>query len=563
MGRLACIALLLGISVATAVAEPSTIRLRDVTEERGIDFVETIGDDVMSNIVESAGVGCAFLDYDGDGLLDIYFVNGHWKEGLSDPDLYEDERQADATDRLYRATAEGRFEDVTVAAGLAVVSYGMGVVAADYDADGDTDLYITNFGPNFLYRNNGDGTFTDVAAEAGVTDDGFSGGAVFFDYDRDGTLDLYVGNYIEYDPEYGYYYAPDGFPGPLAYAGLQDHLFRGQPDGTFMDVSEEAGIVIAPTGRAMGVGAFDFDGDGWLDVFVSNDAMENFLLRNRGDGTFENIALMAGVAFGSAGEATSAMAAEFADFDSDGKTDLFVPDIEFSCLYHNLGNGMFAEESALSGIAAVCGQYTSWGSTFADFDLDGLLDLYVSNGDVHHLEGDEDLLLRGDGKGGFANVSGESGDWAYQKFVSRGVARGDIDNDGDLDLVIASLDDRPVLLLNESERAGRHWIGFELVGQGRNLGAIGASVVVQAGERRLLRHCLNGGSYLSQHDTRLHFGLGEVDRVDSVEIVWPDGATQLLTGVAVDRYHRVEQEEAAPRVGRADARSSSGGGGID
>ena len=524
-------------------AESSTsITMRDITAEAGIGFVETIGDDTMSNIVESAGVGCGLLDYDGDGLLDLYFVNGHWKEGLSDPDLYEEERRENATDKLYRALGDGSYEDVTEQAGLAVVAYGMGVVTADYDADGDPDLYITNFGPNFLYRNNGDGTFTDVAAEAGVLEPHFSGGAVFFDYDRDGTLDLYVGNYVDYDPEYSYYYAPDGFPGPLAYAGRQDRLFRGQPDGSFADVTVQSGIVIEPVGRAMGVAAFDYDGDGWLDVFVSNDAMENFLLRNLGNGHFENVAMLAGVAFGSAGEATSAMAAEFGDYDNDGRLDLFVPDIDYSCLYHNLGAEGFVEESAKSGIAAVSGQYTSWGSTFADFDLDGMLDLYVSNGDVHHLEPDEDLLLRGDGKGRFADVSAAAGEWAYTKLVSRGVARGDLDNDGDIDLVIASLDDRPVVLRNDTERDGHHWLGIELVGAGRNVDAIGAVVTLECDDLRLTRHRASGGSYLSQHDPRLHFGLGSCDRVETIEITWPDGSTQRLRDVQVDRYLRVEQQ---------------------
>lgn len=550
------------LTARAAVDPPMTFV--DITLEAGIDFVETIGDDVMSNIVESAGVGCGLFDYDGDGHLDIYLVNGHWKEGLSDPDLYEEERQPDVTDRLYRSLGDGRFEDVTEAVGVANVAYGMAVISADYDSDGDADIYVTNYGPNFLYRNEGDGTFTEVAEEAGVADPSFGGGVCIFDYDGDGILDLYLGNYVEYDPDYSYYYAPDGFPGPLAYAGQQDRLFRGKGDGTFEDVTVQAGIDIEPVGRAMGVGGLDYDNDGRVDVFVSNDAMENFLLHNLGNGRFENVALVAGVAFGGLGEVTAAMAAEPADFDNDGLVDLFVPDIEYSCLYQNLGGGDFSEQSAVSGIANVCGQYTSWGSAFADFDLDGAMDLYVSNGDVHHLEADEDLLFKGDGKGNFTDVSATAGAWAFEKYVSRGVARGDIDNDGDIDLLVASLDDRPVLLRNDTPRRGRHWIGIELAGRGPNRDAIGALVKVTTGKTTRVRHRMSAGSYLSQHDARIHFGLGSHDEPVQLEVVWPDGSVLRVNDVEVDRYHLVRQETAsrAPSPSSAaDERQTSQEGG--
>jgi hypothetical protein len=541
-------AVLIGLAPVAAVASGPhsgpAVSLTDVTVESGIDFVETIGDDKMTNIVEATGVGCGFLDYDGDGWLDVYLVNGCWRAGLSDPELEAPIRAklGSATDRLYRNRGDGTFADVTAGAGLARAGYGMGVVAADYDGDGDADLYVTNYGPNFLYRNNGDGTFTDVAPEAGVEAAQFSVGAVFFDYDRDGRLDLYVGNYVEYDPDYDHYYAPDGFPGPLAYTGQQDRLFRGNADGTFTDVTDASGITVQPLGRAMGVGAFDYDSDGRLDVFVSNDAMENFLLRNRGDGRFENLALVAGVAFGESGEATAAMAVEVADYDGDGLLDAFVPDMRFSCLYRNGGGGFFDEVSAISGIAAACGQYISWGGVFADFDLDGNLDLYISNGDAHHLEAHEDLLFVGDGRGRFTDVSESAGTWAAQKLVSRGAAGGDFDNDGDVDLLVSSLNDRPVLLRNDTPRRGRHWLGVRLVGGAANRDAVGATVRITAGGRTVIRHRTSGGSYLSQHDSRLHFGIGGHEAVDRLEVIWPDGARRTMTGVPANRYVTIHQE---------------------
>ncbi len=519
------------------------VLLTDVTLAAGIDFVETLGDEEMTNIVESAGVGCGFLDYDGDGWMDIYLVNGCWMKGLSDPKLDRRKREelARATDRLYRNRGDGTFEDVTVAAGLARPAYGMGMVVADYDDDGDPDIYVTNYGPNRLFRNNGDGTFTDVAPKLGVDDRRFSVGAAFFDYNRDGRLDLFVANYVDYDPDYSFYYAPDGFPGPLAYTGQADVLFRGNSDGTFTDVTPKAGIDPDPQGRGMGVAAFDFDNDGWLDIFVANDAMENFLWRNRGDGTFTNQALDGGVAFGENGEATAGMGVDIADYDGDGLVDLFVPDMTFSCLYRNVGGGMFEDRSARSGIAAVMGQYVGWSGVFADFDLDGHIDLYLSNGDAHHLEAHEDVLFLNDGRGHFLDVSESAGEWMNQKRVGRGAAWADFDNDGDVDLLVTHLNDRPALLRNDTPRRGRHWLSVYLVGRPSNRDAIGATVKAEVDGKMIVRQRLSGGTYLSQHDPRLHFGLGKHSRVERLQVIWPDGSRQTLNNVEGDRVITVHQ----------------------
>ncbi len=549
--------LVASMGTAASASEPHrapAVTFVDVTRAAGIEFVQTIGDGVMSNIVESTGVGCGFLDYDGDGWCDIYLVNGCWLSGLSNPQLDPPRRRklASATDRLYRNRGDGTFADVTVAAGLARSSYGMGIVAADYDGDGDCDIYVTNYGPNCLFRNNGDGTFTEVARKAGVDDDGFSVGAVFLDYDRDGRLDLYVGNYLTYrpDPERGH--TADGVRSPLVYEGQPDRLYRQNRDGTFTDVTRTAGVNIRPPGRAMGVGTLDYDNDGWVDIFVSNDAMENFLLHNKGDGTFENVALMAGVAFGETGEATAAMAVEVADYDADGLFDVFVPDMTRCSLYRNLGRGLFADVAVRCGISPALAGAHSWGAVAADVDLDGHLDLYVANGSAWRLEAHRDRLFLNGPRGRFRDVSHAIGRQGTPKRVGRGAAGGDFDNDGDIDLLITNLNDRPILLRNDSPRRGRHWLEVKLVGRGPNRDALGAVVKASVAGRTLVRHRASGGSYLSQHDGRLHFGLGERTRVDRLEVTWPDGTRETRQDVPADQVLTIRRGTVSPATQPAD-----------
>jgi len=532
-----------GSATSEPAAEPPIV-FTDVTLAAGIDFVQTIGDLEMSNIVEATGVGCGFLDYDGDGWLDVYLVNGCWLEGLSNPQLEAKKRAefASATDRLYRNRGDGTFEDVTTRAGLARPAYGMAVVVADYDGDGDADIYVTNYGPNFLYRNNGDGTFTEIAKAAGVVDQQFSVGAVFFDYDRDGSLDLYVGNYLTYEADPKRQHLPDAVRSPLAYAGQQDRLFRGNPDGTFTDVTHEAGIKIRPIGRAMGVGSLDYDDDGLMDIFVSNDAMENFLFRNRGNGTFTNEALMAGVAYGEAGDAAAAMAVEVGDYDGDGRFDILVPDMNLCSLYRNLGRGMFEDVAARAGISAAVNRYHGWGSVLADLDLDGDLDIYMANGSACQLEGQWDVLFANDAHGRFAPIatdSGAPGPHASVPYASRGIAGGDFDNDGDVDLLIASLNSRPVLLRNDTPRRERHWLGLTLIGNPPNRDALGAVIKAHTDAGDMIRQRSSAGSYLSQHDPRIHFGLGVQTSVKRLEVKWPDGTRQILKDLAPDQWIKV------------------------
>jgi hypothetical protein len=511
--------------------------LVDVTEQAGITFVHDVGDGDMDNIIESSAAGCALVDYDGDGDLDVYLVNGAYVEGFSNVrGRVNRNRLANA---LYRNNGDGSFTDVTSAAGVGDRGMGMGVAIADYDNDGDPDIFVTNFGPNTFYRNNGDGTFSDITELAGLENALAGIGATFLDYDSDGFLDLYLGNYLKYDPDYQYFYAARRFPGPLAYPGQPDVLYRNNGDGTFTDVTRHAGVY-NPEGRAMGVSSGDIDDDGDWDIFVPNDAMANYVYRNNGDGTFTDVAVPTGTAYGQSGETTSAMSAEFADIDLDGLVDIIVPDMTFSCIYRNTGEGYFDEMSARMGVAAACGQYTSWSANFFDFDHDGYGDLFITNGHAHRMIGQEDLLLLNDAGMRFENVSHELGVDFQEKFVGRGSAAGDIDNDGDIDVLVTNLIERPRLLRNDGGNR-RNWIMLRLIGTVSNRDAIGTRVRLTAGGKVQTRLRVSSSGYLSQSDHRLHFGLGDVTVVDRIEVRWPSGRVQMLEGVEANQLIRVTE----------------------
>jgi hypothetical protein len=534
--------IVVGACASSVAAAESPFRFMDVTSTAGIDFVETLGDSQLTNIVESSGVGCAFFDADEDGWMDVFLANGIYLEGISDPGTPDKDRLRAASDRLYKNLHNGTFTDITVDAGIQPGHYGMGVTAVDYDNDGRCDIYVTNYGDNQLYHNLGGGKFRDVAATAGVADPLFSIGSSFLDYDRDGDLDLYVGNYLTYDP--GITTTATSFPGPSAYEGQPNRLYRNDK-GTFHDATPGSGLD-AVTGRTMGVSTFDYDDDGQTDLFAANDAMENYLFHNLGQGRFEDMALLVGVAYASNGEVTGAMGAELGDLDGDSLLDLFVPDYTNTCLFRNAGQGLFEEMSRKSNIAAVCGKFVSWGAAVADFDLDGDLDIFVSTGDAFRLEGQPDLIFENDGHASFRHVSSESGAYFAQRRVSRGVAAGDFDNDGDIDLLITHLNDRPALLRNDSPRNGRHWLMLNLIGNGRSCSRqpIGARVkCTPAGTKApsQIRELRSNGSYASTHDSRLHFGLGNEDQATAIEIRWPDGSKQIVKNVAADRVVTIQQ----------------------
>jgi len=515
-------------------------KMVDITLKAGIAFQHNMGDPDMSNIVESTGAGCAFFDYDGDGDLDIYLINERYHKIINHP---RGRKLADKLQNaLYRNNGNATFTDVTQASGVGHKGYGMACVSADYDNDGDADLFITNYGPNVLYQNNGDGTFTEKTKAAGVENDLWGLGASFFDYDEDGLLDLYVGNYVEFDPEYKYFYAAEAFPGPLSYKGQPDILYHNKGDGTFEDVTQKAGVH-NPEGRAMGVTTCDIDNDGDVDIFVANDAMENYMYQNNGDGTFTNIAMLTATGFGQSGEATSAMGPEFGDFNLDGLLDLLVPDMGYGCLYLNTGDGLYEEMSAQMGLASVLGQYVSWSGNFFDYDCDQYIDILIVNGDAHHLEPEEDVIFWNNQGKKFVDISAKCGKDFQDKFVSRGSATGDIDNDGDMDALVLNINSRPRLLRNDGGNKN-NWLMLALEGTNCNRDAIGARIRVTIGELTQTRDILSSSGYLSQSDYRAHFGLGVHKKADKIEISWPGGKKQILTNVIANQVLKVKEPKS-------------------
>ena len=525
---------------AAAAAEPTLPRFVDITSDAGIGFIHSIGDDELSNIVESSGAGCVFFDYDNDGDLDIYLVNGRYLKSVSS--VRGRHLAGKLKNTLYRNNGDGTFTDFTDKAGVGDTGFGMAAVSADYDNDVDRDLFVTNYDRDTLYRNNGDGTFTDVTKKAGVGSELWSVGASFFDYDRAGLLDLFVGGYLVFDPDYRNFYAAEAFPGPLSYRGQKDILYLNNGDGTFENVSRAA-KVDTDKGRGMGVSACDIDDDGDEDLYVANDGMENYLYRNLGDGTFDEIALRTGTAFGQNGEATSAMGPEFGDFDGDGLIDLLVPDMGYGCLYRNTDKGYFEEKSAEMGIAAVLGQYTSWSGNFLDYDHDGVLDVFVVNGDAHHLESEEDTLFRGESGRRFVDVSAASGPAFKLKGVGRGSATADFDNDGDLDLLVLNLNGPARLYRNDGGNQG-NWIMVRTVGTTGNRDGIGARIRLTAGGKTQIRDIRSSSGYLSQSDPRAHFGLGTIGKIDRIEVRWPSGVKSVLEGVKPNQVLTVTEPEA-------------------
>lgn len=537
--------LLPGLLVLTAIGslpaadspEKALPVFTDVTEQAGIKFKHSYGDYDVSNIVEGTGAGATFFDYDGDGWLDIYFVSGAWSRTVNDNRGRN--LQGKLNNVLYRNNGDGTFGDVTGKAGVGDPSFSFGSSAADFDRDGDLDLLILNYGPNVFYRNNGDGTFSDISKSSGLADARWSLSAPWLDYDNDGDLDVYVANYLEYDDgEFRSYYAAAGYPGPLSYHGQQDALYRNNGDGSFTDVTKTAGLT-KPDGRAMSAVATDLDNDGLLDIFVANDAMENYWFRNTGKGTFEDKALLAGLAYGEHGQGVSSMGPSIGDVDGDGRQDIFVPDMGYGSLLMNRGV-LFEDKVTVAKLAVMCGQYTGWGGILFDYDNDTDLDLFVSNGNAHHEYTEEDVLAVNDGKGIFTDVAAKSGDYFKQKFVGRGSAYADYDNDGDVDVLVVNLNARARLLRNDGGNR-RGWLQVRPRLAGGKIDAIGARVTVAIGKGRQIRDVVGVMGYLSQSDLRAHFGLGDAKQADWVEIRWPDGSVKRLTNVSANQVLSVTQ----------------------
>ncbi|UCG58396.1 MAG: CRTAC1 family protein [Phycisphaerales bacterium] len=510
----------------------------DATKEAGLTAKHNYGDPDLSNIVEGTGAGAMFFDYNGDGWMDIYFVNGCWMKDVSDNRGRR--LRGKLTNSLYRNNGDGTFTDITKEAGVGHKGYGFGCSAADFDGDGDLDIYVLNYGPNVLYRNDGDGTFSDISRESGLANPKWSLSAPWFDYDGDGDLDVYVVNYLEYDSgKFRSYYAAAGYPGPLSYSGQPDALYRNNGDGTFTDVTKEAGV-FQPNGRGMSATVADLNNDGFLDIYVPNDAMENYFFRNTGKGTFENEGLVMGLAFGEGGQGVSSMGPAAGDVDRDGWLDLYIPDMGYGCLLMNRKD-YFEDRTEPTNLAVVCGQYTGWGGVLFDYDCDGYLDVFVANGNAHHEYTEEDVLMRNDGTGSFVDVADESGPYFREKHVGRGATYGDYDNDGDLDLLVVNLNDKPKLLRNDGGNRN-NWLTIAAMLPGGKSDAIGARITVKIGGLTQIRDLVPVTGYLSQADARCHFGLGSSPKVDAVEIRWPDKRTTKLEDVKTNQILTVVQE---------------------
>jgi enediyne biosynthesis protein E4 len=506
----------------------------------GITWVHTAGKSHEKYLPETSGAGCAFLDYDNDGWMDIYLVNSGTSE------FYDPPRPL--RNALYRNNRDGTFTDVTEKAGASGGGYGMGVAVGDYDGDGFPDLYVTQVGRSVLFHNNGDGTFSDVTEKAGVAAPGWASSAVWFDYDNDGRLDLFVCQFAELDKATGCGVDKDGvrhYCIPRIFKPRPSWLFHNNGDGTFTDVSKEAGIT-EHLGKAWGVVATDINNDGRMDLFVANDTVANFLFVNRG-GRFEEIGLVADVAYSADGRARSGMGVDSADFNQDGWMDLFVANIdqEVFSLYKNNRDETFEDIAMQQGIGMATRWLSGWGLKFFDYDNDGNMDLILSNGfpdDLveelsHQVTYKEPLLLFQNTGSSFQNVSRQSGPVFSKFFASRGLAIGDFNNDGALDVLISTNDGPPVLLKNNIGRQN-HWLGLRLIGRKSNPDAIGARISYQSGDLKRSLMKVGGGSFLSSHDPRMVLGLGKRTKLDWVEVKWPQpsGVVERFSNLPVDRY---------------------------
>jgi hypothetical protein len=511
----------------------------DISEFSGIDFTHTFGDDLLSNVVETVGSGAAFLDYNQDGHMDLYIVNGSYSEQFSEGEKPDNLPQ----NRLYRNLGNGQFTDVTDEAGVGDTGFGSGVSVGDYNNDGFPDIYVCNYGLNALYHNNGDGTFSNVAEDMEVegSSAAFSIAAMWIDYDLDGLLDLYVANYLDYDPSYNLYYSPDGYPGPLNFDGQPDILYRNLGDGRFEDVTEAVGL-FREDGRAMGVGTADYNNDGYPDMYVANDMMTNYLFRNNEGKGFTDIGMESHAAFNHTGEATSSMSVVFGDYDSNGFIDMYVTDENYGALYTNIDGERFVDMSHPSGIAIPSGQYAGWGSSLIDYDNDMDVDIFKVNGEIQHLHGQEDQVFRNVQNRKFDDVSLTLGSYFGMEKVGRGAAFGDIDNDGDIDVFISNLGDTFTLLRNDKGNQN-NWILIDLVGSVSSRDAIGAKVTIEAGEDIRVLEKTSAGGYLSQNDPRLHFGLADHTVIDRIEIRWPSGLVQTLGNVEPNQVLTIQEEE--------------------
>ena len=553
--RSSIIGILILFLIATVVQGPlippvsadTNIQFVDVTQEAGIHWKHVDGRSGQKYFMETLGSGAAFFDYDTDGDPDLYFVNGAPLPGYVSQEI--------PTNCLYRNNGDGTFTDVTEKAGVGDTGYGHGCAVGDYNNDGQLDLYVTNYGTNRLYRNNGDGTFAEVAESAGVTEPRWSTSCAFADYDRDGNLDLYVVNYIVFDinenpwcglKEKGIraYCEPDNF------IAQSDTLYRNNGDGTFTDVTKTAGIYNT-TGKGLGVVWADYNNDGAADIYVANDSTENLFYRNNGDGTFEEVGFMVGVALSENGAAENGMGTTFGDWNNDGWFDLTVTNYaqQTNTLYHNDADGFFTDATATTKTAQLTYPYLGWATAFIDYDNDGYQDLFVANGHLHEnlaelgqegTYGQRNLLFRNNSNGTFTEISETLGPGMKLTDVSRGATFADYDLDGDIDIVVTNSNTAPRLLRNDGGNR-KNWLQIRLTATNGSTDAIGARVKITTGTLTQTREVRSGDGYLSQQDLTLHFGIGDSEQVDSIEVQWQTGAKQLIGSVPANQVLSLEE----------------------
>ena len=533
----------------------SPVTFTNITAHSGVNFIHAAAKTPAKYLLETMGGGVAIFDFDNDGHMDLFFTNGAALKPSMSKDDVPDKSQPKYWNRLFQQKPDGTFSDVTERAGLKGAGYSMGVAAADYDNDGYIDLFVTGYKADRLYHNNGDGTFSDVTSKLPKIADGWSTSAGWFDYDHDGRLDLFIARYMDWDFESGAMFcggptsALRAYCHPDNFKGAANILLHQRSDGSFEDVSKSSGIA-DPSGKALGVAFADFDNDGWTDVFVANDSVRQSLYRNKGDGTFEDIAVIAGAAYDEDGRTFAGMGIDTADFDNDGYVDVFITTLsnEKYALYRNNGDLSFTYVTNTTGVGQITLLNAGWGARFVDVDNDGLRDLFVAQSHVldtvekstAYLKYKQPLLLMTNIGKGFVNVSATAGAAFNAPVAARGAAFGDLNNDGQLDAVVSVLDDAPLILRNAGTT--HHWIGIELSGTKSNRNGIGARVTVTnvTGQKQIF-DVGTAGSYLSSNDPRIVAGLGNAKAVRSVEVRWPSGRVQTVTAPAIDRYVQIKE----------------------
>ena len=525
-------------------AQKKSITFTDVTTRAGIDFKYTFGDLSYVNILESSGSGITVFDYNNDGLMDLYMMNGTYVEGVSDP---EGKKFRNTTDKLYKNNGNGTFSEVSEKAGVDDTNWSMAAGAIDYDNDGDQDLYLLNYGPNVFFRNNGNGTFTDITASTGLRGpeklNGFikwSIGVSFWDYNRDGRLDAMVGNFLAFDPDYFTPATPKIMPQPSEYKGQASMLYEQGSDGKFVDVTKKDNLLY-PDSKCMGLTVFDYDDDGDLDIFQANDHQLNFMFRND-NGVYKEVGVEIGVAANSLGIGSGSMHGSIGDVDGDGLIDILVVDLDYGALYRNKGNGFFEDITETSGVQGPLAGKGAWAAAFLDFDNDGDLDIVSANGTAEELILQYPLLLENDGKGRFKDAGKNHGQYFSTKRSGRGLAVWDFDNDGDMDIIVSHVDLKATAsLLRNDGGNSNHWLGLTLKGKNGPASAIGAKVTVTAGGKKQVLVNQWATSYLSNNDPRLHVGLGSIKTIDMLEISWTGDKKEVYKNVAADRYITIMQ----------------------